>query len=162
VCVCVHPRALSVVAGSGRNLSAYLEYTSLPGHLPPLVDDVAAPSMAAALRLLHTNIWMGDGRTVGKLHFDPYDNLLVRPPQAHTHLCASVCVCVCVCVCVRRACPGWVVRPLPSRAVSFGPIADGVYVCVCMYVYMCVCVPVSSCRAEDGATVCACRQSECV
>lgn len=25
-----------------------------------------------------TNIWLGNGRTVGKLHFDPFDNLLCQ------------------------------------------------------------------------------------
>lgn len=30
-----------------------------------------------ALRLAHKNFWLGDGRTVGKLHFDAFDNLLV-------------------------------------------------------------------------------------
>jgi len=29
------------------------------------------------LHIAHTNFWLGDGQTVGKLHFDPYDNMLV-------------------------------------------------------------------------------------
>ena len=36
--------------------------------------------MAAALTQEHLNIWLGNGRTVGKLHFDPFDNLLVCTP----------------------------------------------------------------------------------
>ena len=31
----------------------------------------------------HTNAWIGDGRAVGRLHFDPYENLMAqaRPRQ---------------------------------------------------------------------------------
>lgn len=34
------------------------------------------PWAETLLRREHFNVWVGDGRTVGKLHFDPFDNLL--------------------------------------------------------------------------------------
>ena len=67
-----------VEAVSGRNLSAYLEYASIASHLPILLPDVPPLAMASRLFQEHLNIWLGNGRTVGKLHFDPFDNLLVR------------------------------------------------------------------------------------
>ncbi len=39
-----------------------------------------APSLGFIDELLHElfrNVWLSDGRTLGKLHFDQYDNLLV-------------------------------------------------------------------------------------
>ena len=63
---------------SGRNLSAYLEYASIASHLPRLLNDIEPPAMASMLTQAHLNIWLGNGRTVGKLHFDPFDNLLVK------------------------------------------------------------------------------------
>lgn len=60
-----------------HNASVYLEYASLYGVLPDLMKDIKEPSFASLLfTKRHTNIWYSDGNTVGKLHFDPFDNLL--------------------------------------------------------------------------------------
>ena len=36
-------------------------------------------------------LWLGDGRTVGKLHFDPFDNILV---QVRRRILFPVCLSV--------------------------------------------------------------------
>merc|ERR1712187_1022758 len=41
-----------------------------------LLQDVRLPEFASFLQEPMMNLWIGDGRTVGKLHFDPYENLL--------------------------------------------------------------------------------------
>ncbi|XP_022083576.1 jmjC domain-containing protein 7-like isoform X4 [Acanthaster planci] len=59
--------------------SAYLEYSSIPDYLPELEEDI--PEFPFAQDLLtrrHLNIWLGDGNTLGKLHFDPFDNFLCQ------------------------------------------------------------------------------------
>lgn len=62
-----------------RNVSAYLEYSSIADHLPGLEDDIHHFSFAASLLTKrHLNIWLSDGYTLGRLHFDPYDNLLCQ------------------------------------------------------------------------------------
>ncbi len=63
-------------------VSAYLEYTSIPYYMPELEDDIVEPSFAAGLlKRKHLNMWLSDGNTLGKLHFDPYDNLLCQVCQ---------------------------------------------------------------------------------
>eukprot|EP01064_Diplonema_japonicum_P000569 TRINITY_DN10368_c0_g1_i1.p1 TRINITY_DN10368_c0_g1~~TRINITY_DN10368_c0_g1_i1.p1 ORF type:complete len:445 (+),score=90.60 TRINITY_DN10368_c0_g1_i1:86-1420(+) len=52
----------------------YLEYTNLAG-LKKLAADVTIPSFARKLILEQKNIWLG-GATKGKLHFDPFENLM--------------------------------------------------------------------------------------
>ncbi|XP_022083577.1 jmjC domain-containing protein 7-like isoform X5 [Acanthaster planci] len=62
-----------------RLASAYLEYSSIPDYLPELEEDI--PEFPFAQDLLtrrHLNIWLGDGNTLGKLHFDPFDNFLCQ------------------------------------------------------------------------------------
>ena len=64
---------------SERNVSAYLEYTSLAEYFQVLEDDIIEPAFAAnLLSREHLNIWLSDGNTLGRLHFDPYDNLLCQ------------------------------------------------------------------------------------
>lgn len=81
---------------TGQNLSAYMEYASLDQYMPEMRADILEPSIAGGLLLDQTNIWLGDGRTVGKLHFDQYENLLCQvagekhitlyPPRDNTAL----------------------------------------------------------------------------
>ena len=41
------------------------------------------------LHVEHQNIWLGNGKTLGRLHFDPYDNLLTMVAgQKHVDLFA--------------------------------------------------------------------------
>ncbi|XP_003387667.2 PREDICTED: jmjC domain-containing protein 7-like [Amphimedon queenslandica] len=66
----------------GRNksgASSYLEYSSIPSYLPALESDIETLSFVEdLLERKHLNIWLSDGDTLGKLHFDPYDNLLCQ------------------------------------------------------------------------------------
>ena len=66
--------------GAGeRLLSAYLEYSSIPAYLPSLEGDLDEPKFASRLlQRKHLNIWLSDGHTLGRLHFDQYDNLLCQ------------------------------------------------------------------------------------
>ena len=68
-----------VSKGVVRNVSAYLEYSSIPEHLPDLEKDIQELAfMEGLLKRAHLNIWLSDGNTLGKLHFDPFDNLLCQ------------------------------------------------------------------------------------
>ncbi|XP_071809450.1 uncharacterized protein [Asterias amurensis] len=59
--------------------SAYLEYSSIPNYLPELEQDVEEfPFVQGLLKRRHLNIWLSDGNTLGKLHFDPFDNFLCQ------------------------------------------------------------------------------------
>ncbi|XP_071120831.1 jmjC domain-containing protein E-like [Mytilus edulis] len=65
--------------GVVNNVSAYLEYSSIPNHLPELEDDIREmPFIIDVLNRQHLNIWFSDGNTLGKLHFDPFDNFLCQ------------------------------------------------------------------------------------
>ncbi|EDV23297.1 uncharacterized protein TRIADDRAFT_58435 [Trichoplax adhaerens] len=75
------PEFLKFVTGenSTHQFSAYLEYTSIKDYMPQLVQDVQEISFVKDfLQLKHLNIWLSDGHTLGKLHFDPYDNFLCQ------------------------------------------------------------------------------------
>ncbi len=62
-----------------HNVSAYLEYTSLADILPNFMNDIEQPAFSSdLLHLSSTNVWLSDGNTLGKLHFDPFDNLLCQ------------------------------------------------------------------------------------
>jgi len=64
---------------SSQNYSSYLEYSSIPEYLPQLEQDLSElPIVTDLLTRRHLNIWLSDGNTLGKLHFDPYDNLLCQ------------------------------------------------------------------------------------
>ncbi|XP_001626527.2 bifunctional peptidase and (3S)-lysyl hydroxylase Jmjd7 [Nematostella vectensis] len=61
------------------NISAYLEYTSIPSYFPELEQDIQEmPCAAGLLNRKHLNIWLSDGNTLGKLHFDPFENFLCQ------------------------------------------------------------------------------------
>lgn len=62
-----------------RPYSAYLEYSSIPAHFLALEEDMKEmPFLDGLLERKHLNIWLSDGNTLGKLHFDPYDNFLCQ------------------------------------------------------------------------------------
>lgn len=69
----------NVSNGIIKNISAYLEYTSLSEYFKELLGDVhEMPFISGLLNLKHQNIWLSDGNTLGKLHFDPFDNFLCQ------------------------------------------------------------------------------------
>lgn len=69
----------SVSNGSLKGYSAYLEYSSIQDIVPELEEDVSEmPFFENMLKLKHLNIWLSDGDTLGKLHFDPFDNFLCQ------------------------------------------------------------------------------------
>lgn len=51
---------------------------SIESYFPELKEDVIEPLLLRDLEVALFNVWMSDGRTLGKLHFDPYDNLLCQ------------------------------------------------------------------------------------
>ncbi|CAH1256685.1 JMJD7 [Branchiostoma lanceolatum] len=62
-----------------KNMSAYLEYSSIPQYMPSLEADIPGfPFVNDLLTRRHLNMWLSDGNTLGKLHFDPFDNLLCQ------------------------------------------------------------------------------------
>lgn len=58
-------------------ISAYLEYSSIPSYMPELEEDIEEP-FGSLLERRHLNMWLSDGNTLGKLHFDPFDNFLCQ------------------------------------------------------------------------------------
>lgn len=54
----------------------YLEYLSIASYFPSFVVDTPVFKWATFLDLKIRNLWYGDGRTIGKLHFDAYENLM--------------------------------------------------------------------------------------
>lgn len=70
---------LDIITAGNSTYSAYLEYTSIPYYMPALQEDIAEMTfIAGLLQQRHLNIWLSDGNTLGKLHFDPYDNFLCQ------------------------------------------------------------------------------------
>ena len=70
---------LDYIISENRTYSAYLEYSSIPFHLPLLENDVKEMKfLGGLLERKHLNIWLSDGNTLGKLHFDPFDNFLCQ------------------------------------------------------------------------------------
>ena len=66
-------------ASNNSDISAYLEYSSIPSLLPELEQDIREmPFVAGELKRRHLNIWLSNGNTLGKLHFDPFDNFLCQ------------------------------------------------------------------------------------
>ncbi|KAK2153919.1 hypothetical protein LSH36_281g03066 [Paralvinella palmiformis] len=62
-----------------RNVSAYLEYSSIREYMPELLSDIEEFAFVKdKLTLRHLNMWLSDGNTVGRLHFDPFDNFLCQ------------------------------------------------------------------------------------
>jgi len=71
---------MSILQSSNdSNISAYLEYSSIPSLLPELEQDIKEmPFLSGELKRRHLNIWLSNGNTLGKLHFDPFDNFLCQ------------------------------------------------------------------------------------
>lgn len=62
-----------------NSVSSYLEYSSIPQYFAALEEDIQElPFTQNLLSRRHLNIWLSDGNTLGKLHFDPFDNLLCQ------------------------------------------------------------------------------------
>ncbi|CAH1256688.1 JMJD7 [Branchiostoma lanceolatum] len=62
-----------------KNISAYLEYSSIPQYMPSLQADIPGFPFVTDLLTWHDlNMWLSDGNTLGKLHFDPWENLLCQ------------------------------------------------------------------------------------
>ncbi|CAD5126177.1 DgyrCDS14347 [Dimorphilus gyrociliatus] len=62
-----------------RNISAYMEYSSISEYMPDMLNYIEEPEFIKEyLDKEHTNSWLSDGHTIGRLHFDPYDNLLCQ------------------------------------------------------------------------------------
>ena len=74
---------LDLTMAQNKSYSVYLEYSSIPYYMPELTKDVKElPFVEGLLHKHHFNMWLSDGRTLGKLHFDPYDNLLCQVSRA--------------------------------------------------------------------------------
>ncbi|RHY18066.1 hypothetical protein DYB25_004287 [Aphanomyces astaci] len=58
--------------------SYYLEYLSMATYVPELLTNAPQFPWATSsfLQLDVANLWFGDGKSVGKLHFDAYENLM--------------------------------------------------------------------------------------
>lgn len=70
---------LDFIASGNRTFSAYLEYSSIPYYMPKLQQDIfELPFVEGSLEIRHLNMWLSDGNTLGKLHFDPFDNFLCQ------------------------------------------------------------------------------------
>ena len=70
---------LDLISSGNLTYSAYLEYSSIPYYMPELVNDILEmPFLDGELKRKHLNMWLSDGNTLGKLHFDPYDNFLCQ------------------------------------------------------------------------------------
>ena len=66
-------------SSNNSDISAYLEYSSIPSLLPELELDIKEmPFVTGELKRRHLNIWLSNGNTLGKLHFDPFDNFLCQ------------------------------------------------------------------------------------
>lgn len=65
--------------------SLYIEYLSMDSYVKELDDDIASFPFATPLTGEKRHFWFGNGRTLGKMHFDPYDNLLC-PVSGSKHL----------------------------------------------------------------------------
>jgi hypothetical protein len=58
--------------------SFYMEYAPISSYLPELWRDTRSIEIAADFQFgMHPNLWLGDGHTLGKLHFDAFDNLMI-------------------------------------------------------------------------------------
>ncbi len=84
---------LDLIAAGNITYSAYLEYSSIPDHMRELERDVEELSFVGSglLERRHLNMWLSDGNTLGKLHFDPFDNFLC---VVSTCTLCDLCKCI--------------------------------------------------------------------
>ncbi|KAI8781130.1 jmjC domain-containing protein E [Biomphalaria glabrata] len=69
----------NISQGKVKDISAYLEYSSIADYFPELQEDITEMEFFRnILELKHLNLWLSDGNTLGKLHFDPFDNFLCQ------------------------------------------------------------------------------------
>ena len=92
---------LDFISSGNQTFSAYLEYSSIPHYMPTLQQDMfELPFIRDELELRHLNMWLSDGNTLGKLHFDPFDNLLCQVrllcPHIYTHSHCGVLYLCCM------------------------------------------------------------------
>ena len=81
---------LDLISSANRTYSAYLEYSSIPYYMPELEEDIVEmPFVKGLLKRRHLNMWLSDGNTLGKLHFDPYDNFLCQV-SLFSHSCFNL------------------------------------------------------------------------
>ena len=90
------PEFLDFIASENKSYSAYLEYSSIPYYMPKLEEDIIElPFVEGVLERQHLNMWLSDGHTLGKLHFDAYDNLLCQVriySQCWKFSCCNICL----------------------------------------------------------------------
>lgn len=70
------PSSAEQGAAGLANASLYIEYTSLREWVPSMAEDAPPLRVESALQHESSNVWIGDGRALGKLHFDPSEGLL--------------------------------------------------------------------------------------
>ena len=61
---------------SNMTSSFYLEYAQIQSTLPEMMSDIAPLPWADFFYTELSNVWLGNGKSLAKLHFDPFDNLL--------------------------------------------------------------------------------------
>ncbi|KAF0695799.1 Aste57867_13396 [Aphanomyces stellatus] len=72
-------------ASAATATSYYLEYLSMAAYVPELVADAPTFSWVESFLTREiANLWFGDGKSVGKLHFDPHENVLTMVAGAKT------------------------------------------------------------------------------
>ena len=69
---------LDMLNSKDVNASFYLEYTSMSTSTPQLMSDISPLPFASFLKTRVSNIWLSNGKTLGKLHYDPFENLLCQ------------------------------------------------------------------------------------
>ena len=52
--------------------------------MPELRDDMRSLDMTSRLQVEHENAWISNGRTIGRLHFDQYENTMCQV-RGHKH-----------------------------------------------------------------------------
>ena len=68
----------SISSGKLKNATAYLQYCDIKENFLNLDSDLPFPSKLTHLIKESANIWLSDGNTVGKLHYDAGENFLVQ------------------------------------------------------------------------------------
>ena len=73
---------------------AYIEYLPVSAYLPGLHEsllhfEIKSKSIFENFVYGKSYLWLGDGNTVGKTHFDPFDNLLIQLEGSKTFLMAD-------------------------------------------------------------------------
>lgn len=70
-----------------QRFHAYVEYLPLDAYLPGFLNSLLSNSTLSLLSVFNKGkpyLWLGDGQAIGKLHFDPFDNILIMLEGAKT------------------------------------------------------------------------------